>query len=441
LIISSGKWLQETNHQMIEEKLQPHSGSTVFGALEHDETYLYRRDKSSTSFNIIDYLFPSSSLTNNNSINAYYSRPIELNIPGPLPLGIAVIDASIRLYGKMFIRVSNKHRLKMFQHFIDLIKQSKDARKEAVQINILTAVLLSLKTLTETKQFLPIDDDNLKKCACTFIIQTLSHSNPILRYAASEALGRLIQVVDDVRFVADIIQICSDHLKESRDVQSRTGYSLSLGYIYRYIGNRSKEQYLNLFVPILFTLIQDQSTTIIQVWALHALILIVDSSGQIFCDYIEPLLALILHLLLSTPTSQIDIYQCCGRLLSTLIINIGPELQINTNYISTLCSSCLTASNLLQMHTEPIVQAEAIKILQQLHLFVPEHVNLSGLIPKLIKGLKNRDLSLRRACISCLRQLLQREAKEVSEHAKLLFMHDTTEDSSLEFSIFRSLEG
>jgi len=74
-------------------------------------------------------------------------------------------------------------------------------------------------------------------------------------------------------------------------------------------------------------------------------------------------------------------------------------------------------------------------------LFVPEHVNLSGLIPKLIKGLKNRDLSLRRACISCLRQLLQREAKEVSEHAKLLFMHDTTEDLSLEFSIFRSLEG
>jgi len=420
LIISSGNWLQETDYQMIEEQLQPNFviGS---GALEHDETYLYRRD--------------------NNSSSAFYSHPTELISPGPLPLGIAVIDASIRLYGHIFIHVSNKLRLNMFQHFTDLIKQSKDARQEAVQINILTAILLSLKTLAKTKQFSPIDDDDLKKCACTLIIQTLSHSNPILRYLAGEALGRLIQVVDDVRFVTDIIQFCFDHLKESRDVQSRTGYSLALGCLYLYMGNLNKGQYLNLFVQILLTFIQDQSTTIVQVWALHALTLITDSSGQMFRSYIESLLALILQLLLSTPSSQIDIYQYCGRLLNALIINMGPELQTNTNYISTLRSSCLTASHLLQMHIEPFVQAEAIQALQQVHLFAPRHVNLPILVSELIKGLTNLDLSLRRACISCLRQLSQREAKEVSEHTKLLFMDDTTQDLSLKLSVFRSLEG
>ena len=36
---------------------------------------------------------------------------------------------------------------------------------------------------------------------------------------------------------------------------------------------------------------------------------------------------------------------------------------------------------------EPIVQAEAIQALQQLHLFAPRHVNLSILVPKLIKAL------------------------------------------------------
>ncbi len=405
---------------MIEEQLQPNSviGS---GALEHDETYLYRRD--------------------NNSSNAFYSHSTELISPGPLPLGIAVIDASIRLYGHIFIHVSNKLRLNMFQHFTDLIKQSKDARQEAVQINILTAILLSLKTLAKTKQFSPLDDDDLKKCACTLIIQTLSHSNPILRYLAGEGLGRLIQVVDDVRFVTDIIQFCFNHLKESRDVQSRTGYSLALGCLYLYMGTMNKGQYLNLFVQILLTFIQDQSTTIVQVWALHALTLTTDSSGQMFRSYIESLLALILQLLLSTPSSQIDIYQYSGRLLNTLIINIGPELQTNTNYISTLRSSCLTASHLLQMHIEPFVQAEAIQALQQVHLFAPRHVNLPILVSELIKGLTSLDLSLRRACISCLRQLSQREAKEVREHTKLLFMDDTTQDLSLKLSVFRSLEG
>ena len=49
---------------MIEEQLQPNSASGS-GALEHDETYLYRRDTSLTSFNIINYLFRSSSTTDN----------------------------------------------------------------------------------------------------------------------------------------------------------------------------------------------------------------------------------------------------------------------------------------------------------------------------------------------------------------------------------------
>ncbi|UJR09975.1 hypothetical protein I4U23_014199 [Adineta vaga] len=433
-----GNWLQETDYQMIEEQLQPNSASGS-GALEHDETYLYRRDTSLTSFNIINYLFRSSSTADNNSSNAYYSRPAEINVPGPLPLGVAVIDASILLYGTMFIRVPNKHRLNMLQHFIDIIKQSKGPRQEAVQVNIFTAVLTALKILAETKQSSAIDDENVKKSACTLVMQTLSHQNPILRCAAGEALGRLTQVVGDGRFVAEIAQICFDRLKELRDVPSRTGYSLALGCLHRYVGGMSTGQYLNLSVSILLALAQDQAASIVQVWALHALALIADCGGQMFRSYVEPSLALILHLLLSIPPSQSDVFQCCGRLLGALITTIGPELQTNTNYISILRSSCLTASSLLQMHIEPIVQSEAIQALQQLHLFAPRHVNLSALVPELIKALKSRDLSLRRACISCLRQLSQREAKEVSEHARL-FMKDRAQDLTHELSEFRSLE-
>ena len=65
--------------------------------------------------------------------------------PGPLPLGVAVIDSSVRLYGMLFPRVSDKHKQQMLQHFKECMKQAKAARQQAIQINIFTAVLCALR--------------------------------------------------------------------------------------------------------------------------------------------------------------------------------------------------------------------------------------------------------------------------------------------------------
>ena len=71
-------------------------------------------------------------------------------IPGPLPLGVAVIDSSVRLYGLIFPRVAHKHRYQMLQHFNECIKQAKSSRQQAVQMNIFTAVLCALKVNSST---------------------------------------------------------------------------------------------------------------------------------------------------------------------------------------------------------------------------------------------------------------------------------------------------
>lgn len=95
-----------------------------------------------------------------------------------------------------------------------------------------------------------MNDDNLNKCACTLIIQTLNHPNPMLRCAAAEAFGCLIQVLPDKRLIENIIRFCFDHLKESRDIPSRTGYSLALVCSYCYLDNMAKGQYLSLSIRI-----------------------------------------------------------------------------------------------------------------------------------------------------------------------------------------------
>lgn len=342
--------------------------------------------------------------------------------PGPLPLGVTVIDTSASLFGSIFSRVSNKHRLQMLDHFGECIKHAKSQRQEAVQMNIFTALLCGLKGLTESKS--SIGQEDVRKSATNLIISALISTNPILRCAAGEALGRIAQVVGDSRFTAELAQTSFDRLKSARDVVTRTGHSLALGCLHRYVGGMGSSQHLNTSVSILLALAQDGSSPVVQVWSLYALSLIADSGGPMFRGYIEPALSLGLKLLLTVPQSHVDVHQCIGRVLAALITTIGPELQGNATSICSVRSNFLCACAVMQAHSDPLVQAEATGCLQQLHLFAPRHVNLSSLVPTLCRTMSSNYLMLRKAAISCLRQLTTREAKEVTEHAISIFTDD-----------------
>nr|CAD7398135.1 unnamed protein product [Timema poppensis] len=458
-----GSWLQETDHRTIEDQLQPNSAAGS-GALEHDSCCLFRP-----------------------------VAPGEM-IPGPLPLGVAVIDMSVVLFGQIFPRVANKHRLQMLDHFAECIRHAKSSRQEAVQMNVFTAVLSGLKGLTEAKA--TFGQEDVKKSAVALIIGALTSSNPILRCAAGESLGRMAQVVGDSRFTAELAQTSFDRLKSARDVASRTGHSLALGCLHRYVGSMGSSQHLNTSVSILLALAQDSTSPVVQssvdtlspvaplclsshlsglalhsacwnvphplvmrggpslvtvegwlehgfarytinenkrpigkVWSLHALALIADSGGPMFRGYVEPTLSLALKLLLNVPESYVDVHQCIGKVLSALITTVGPELQEYTspllqqkrvNHSTKIAFHFLLLKKESDDHQDPLVQAEATSCLQQLHLFAPRHVNLSSLVPTLCRTLSSNHLLLRKAAISCLRQLAQREAKEVCEHAMTL---------------------
>ncbi|KAM4599656.1 HEAT repeat-containing protein 5B isoform 3-T3 [Fundulus diaphanus] len=382
-----GSWLQETDHKSIEDQLQPNSASGS-GALEHDPSSIYLR------------------------------VPVGEAVPGPLPLGVSVIDASVALFGVVFPHVSFKHRLQMLDHFAECIKQAKGVRQQAVQLNIFTAVLSALKGLAENKSTL--GPEEVRKSALALVMGALDNPNPILRCAAGEALGRMAQVVGEVTFIARMAQTSFDKLKSARDVVSRTGHSLALGCLHRYVGGIGSGQHLKTSVSILLALAQDGSSHEVQTWALHSLALIVDSSGPMYRGYVEPTLSLVLTLLLTVPPSHTEVHQCLGRCLGALITTVGPELQGNGATISTIRSSCLVGCAIMQDHSDSLVQAAAISCLQQLHMFAPRHVNLSSLVPCLCVHLCSSHLLLRRAAVACLRQLAQREAAEVCEYAMSL---------------------
>uniref|UniRef100_A0A8C5T7U4 HEAT repeat-containing protein 5B n=1 Tax=Malurus cyaneus samueli TaxID=2593467 RepID=A0A8C5T7U4_9PASS len=377
--------------------LQPNSASGS-GALEHDPSSIYLR------------------------------IPAGEAVPGPLPLGVSVIDASVALFGVVFPHVSYKHRLQMLDHFAECVKQAKGVRQQAVQLNIFTAVLSALKGLAENKSTL--GPEEVRKSALTLVMGALDNPNPILRCAAGEALGRMAQVVGEASFIARMAQYSFDKLKSARDVVSRTGHSLALGCLHRYVGGIGSGQHLKTSVSILLALAQDGTSPEVQTWSLHSLALIVDSSGPMYRGYVEPTLSLVLTLLLTVPPSHTEVHQCLGRCLGAIITTVGPELQGNGATISTIRSSCLVGCAITQDHSDSLVQAAAISCLQQLHMFAPRHVNLSSLVPSLCVHLCSSHLLLRRAAVACLRQLAQREASEVCEYAMSLAKNTGDKENS-----------
>ena len=105
----------------------------------------------------------------------------------------------------------------------------------------------------------------LKTILSLSLQSALASSEPMLRCAAGEALGRMSQVGGDTNFVAQIAQTSFDTLKSTHDPISRTGHSLVLGCLHRYVGGMGSGQHLQTSVGILHTLTQDTSSPTVQV--------------------------------------------------------------------------------------------------------------------------------------------------------------------------------
>lgn len=377
--------LQETDHRFIEEQLLLGNG-VACGSLEYDPYSIYEKDVEGDS------------------------------VPKPLPPALSVISSASKLFGVVCANVDEAQSVLILEQLLNSIKHTKGARQQTVQLHAVSAISNLLKYVAGSKQSL---GPEVRRLVLTLVLGALESPNPLLRCAASEAWARLAQVVDDGAFTAGLAQVSFDKLKSARDVVTRTGHSLALGSLHRYLGGIGP-QHLSSCIGVLYTLSQDSTSPDVQTWALHSLSLTIDSAGALYHVHVEPTLSLIVMLLLNVPPTHAQVHQSLGRCLNALITTLGPELQGNNTCVSALRTSCLLGCAVMQDHPGCLVQAQAISCLQQLHMFAPRHVNLSSLVSCLCVNLCSPYLLLRRAVLACLRQLVQREAAGVAEHAAML---------------------
>uniref|UniRef100_A0A673IG84 HEAT repeat-containing protein 5A n=1 Tax=Sinocyclocheilus rhinocerous TaxID=307959 RepID=A0A673IG84_9TELE len=362
-------------------------------------------------------------------------------VPTPLPPASALTAAAVQLFGVIFPHLGIQQKAQILEQFCEFVRHLKGARQQTVQIHVAAAFCCTLKCLASSRR--ELGSEEVQRPALSLLLGALEGSNPLLRCMASEGLSRLVQVLNDPNFTVSITLMSFDKLKTARDAITRTGHALALSAVYRYLSGISSPQYLSACVGVLFTLSQDSTSPEVQMWALHALSMVVDLAGPLYHSHLEASFTLVLRLLLSTPHTHVEVQQSLGRCLNALITSMGPDLQGEGAGVCAVRTSCLVGCAVMQDIQDCLVQAQAISCLQQLHMFAPCFVNLASLVPSLCINLCSSYLSLRRAVVACLRQLAQREAVEVSEHAVALVKelpHVTIKEVGLEGALFSLLD-
>ncbi|XP_065144355.2 HEAT repeat-containing protein 5A isoform X1 [Paramisgurnus dabryanus] len=348
-------------------------------------------------------------------------------IPAPLPPISALTGAAVRLFGVIFPYLGVQQRAQTLDQFCEFVRQLKGVRQQTVQINVAAAFCCTLKCLASSR--MELGPEEVQRPALSLLVGALEGSNPQLRCMAAEGLARLVQVLNDPNFTVSLTLMSFDKLKTARDAITRTGHALGLCAVYRYLGGINSSQYLSACVGVLFTLSQDSTSPEVQMWAVHALSMVVDLAGPLYHTHLDASFTLVLRLLLSTPHTHVEVQQSLGRCLNALITSMGPDLQSDGAGVCAVRTSCLVCCAVMQDSPDCLVQAQAISCLQQLHMFAPCFVNLANVVPSLCEilldysvliNLCSSYLSLRRAVVACLRQLAQKEAVEVSEHAVAL---------------------
>uniref|UniRef100_A0A8C1EZC2 HEAT repeat-containing protein 5A n=1 Tax=Cyprinus carpio carpio TaxID=630221 RepID=A0A8C1EZC2_CYPCA len=378
-----GPALQDVDQHYIEEQL--HCGGSGGGTLEYDPFTIFEKAQ---------------------------------DVPTPLPPGSALAAAAVQLFGVIFPHLGIQQKAQILEQFCEFVRQLKGARQQTVQIHVAAAFCCTLKCLASSRR--ELGSEEVQRPALSLLLGALEGPNPLLRCMAAEGLARLVQVLNDPNFTVSITLMSFDKLKTARDAITRTGHALALGAVYRYLGGISSPQYLSTCVGVLFTLSQDSTSPEVQMWSLHALSMVVDLAGPLYHSHLEASFNLVLRLLLSTPHTHVEVQQSLGRCFNALITSMGPDLQGEGAGVCAVRTSCLVGCAVMQDSQDCLVQAQAISCLQQLHMFAPGFVNLASLVPSLCINLCSSYLSLRRAVVACLRQLAQREAVEVSEHAVAL---------------------
>ncbi|KAF9536653.1 hypothetical protein EC957_010178, partial [Mortierella hygrophila] len=220
-----------------------------------------------------------------------------------------------------------------------------------------------------------------------------------------------------------------DQVVANRDPDARAGYALALGNVFSHLGGMMAGGHLRSIVEYLTSLSRDPHP-IVHKWSLHSLALTISSAGLMFSPYVSSTLTNVATVYLAEShelagagsiataniamASELSVYHELGRIIYGLIGILGPELQSSAK-VRELCVGLVEE---LRNEDDEFVIVQGIRCTQHLIMFAPLLVDMSTLVPFLQARLRrSTGLSLKKAAITCMYQLVQRDVKSVFQHS------------------------
>ncbi|KAF2072320.1 hypothetical protein CYY_006354 [Polysphondylium violaceum] len=342
-------------------------------------------------------------------------------------LEIRVVNSAIELFSYLFIAQPDRHRTQLIDHLSNCIKESSNAsQKQIMIVNALTSLLYILKSMASNNNRFGKSDITIT--VQRFVQRYFGDTNPLLRRISSECLGLLCRIEGD-KLTTSIIQSLTEIIrKPPKDVPSsvRAGAAFVFGCIQRSVGGMMSQKFLPTTIANLHVLAQDLVSPDVSQYALHSLYITIQTSGFDFTSFAAPTLMLLQSLLVNENPP----YQLLGRIVNSIVVALGPELETSKDIMAKCTGTC----SIIEKSQDPLIKVESIYFYQKLIMFAPNTINVDTLVPQLIQQLKSPYLLLRVAAVTCLRQLIQKRSKfemNIPLTELLFMMLDTERDTQL----------
>lgn len=382
---------QKTPEDTIDELLN----SPVCGSIEHDASTLYTG-------------------SNNSGVEI------------PSPAATEVVDTAIQLFAFAFPLTPAKVQesiLEQIRTFASAGSLQRDpARKAAINVNIATAILATMRVaVKETKS----PAGSISNLAVERLLQDIVRDLVIdpdqyVRSLGYESVARLCNVYGNA-FTNTEIKFLIDTIVGNREPSARAGCAMALGSIQTKVGGMAAGYHLKTILGILMSLCNDPHP-VVHYWALEALSLASDAAGLSFASYVPSTLGMLAQLFVSEThhaeiastvsmnlEAESSTFAAIAKCIDSLINVLGPDLQ-EANKSRELI---FTLVDQFQESEDPEVQQAALSCLEHLSLYAPGQMHFADYVKVLQSHLASERPIIRDIAVDGLYNIMKRDPKDV----------------------------
>ncbi|KIL59187.1 hypothetical protein M378DRAFT_27111 [Amanita muscaria Koide BX008] len=348
----------------------------------------------------------------------------------PPPPTTAVADAAVELFAQLLPLQDLAVATRTVTVLLEAVRSQKldknIGRKAAVSVNASIAIVLALRnamTTTHAKQARDVlGNTQVTTLLSPFLMDTLIDSDPVLRVASSEAMGRLASL-SSTSFLTTQIKDLVDQVVSNRDPHGRAGCALAFGAIYSYVGGLAAGPLLKTTINVLMSLSNDPHP-VVHFWALKSLATVINAASLAYAPFVSSTLGMLLKvymvdshereggtLLNANLSGDCPAYPVVCQIIDAVTTVLGPDIHESPR-TRTLVLNLIKEFSL---EDDEGVQVEAIKCIQHFLMFAPEYVDIPALVKQFRIHLSSSSRPPKLASINALYQLVQKDALVMSK--------------------------